>query len=202
VPYSREFKSVKHNAALLKQLADMTGGRELDEDPALVDLFDPERLEIPKSPREIWDLLAIFAAALFVFDVAARRISIDPRIMALLAGRAIGKRADASTETVSAWKRARSQVAHRKPDERPRRTSEDRQVKFEATQADASLAIDVGAETPQDMRAQPQAAPKPRPAAPTSQDDGDYTSRLLAAKRRARGDDEGPADAKQDKPNA
>jgi uncharacterized membrane protein len=199
VPYSREFKSVKHNAALLKQLAEMTKGRELNAND--LNLFEPENLEIPKSPREIWDLLAIIAAALFVFDVAARRVSIDPRLVALLAGRAIGKRVDASTETVSAWKRTRSQVAHRKTEEKPKRTAEDRQVKFEATQDDASLAIDVGAETPKDMRATPEAAPKPKPSAQTPQDDGDYTSRLLAAKRRARGDDENPTGSK-DKPNA
>ncbi len=196
VPYAAEFKAVKHNAAILKELSDRTKGRFLTEhDPALVNLFEPESLEVPKSPKEIWDLMAILAAALFVFDVAARRLSVDPKLMAALAGRAVGKRADASTETVAAWKRTKSQVAHRKLPEKKSGAATERSVKFEASHEDAKLAIDVGAEMPQDMRATPEkAAVKRQPEQP--KDEGDYTSRLLAAKRRARGE----GDQKDDKP--
>jgi hypothetical protein len=203
VPYSPEFKAVKHNAALLKDLADRTHGRVLRADsPEALQLFDAEDLEIPKSPKEMWDLLAIIAAALFVFDVAARRISVDPRWFAALAGRAVGRRADASTDTVAAWKRTKSQVAHRKV-EKPVKVEASRDVKFEAGADDAKLAIDVGAEIPQDMRgkAQPEIRKPKTEAKP--EDEGDYTSRLLAAKRRARTTEGDQADeSKQDKPNA
>jgi hypothetical protein len=206
VPYSREFRSVKHNAAILEDLAKRTGGRVLSAtDPALVNLFEAEGLEVPKSPREIWDVLAIIAAALFVLDVAARRISIDPRIVAVLAGRAVGKRSDASTETVAAWKRTRSQVGHRKAEAKPVVNKANRDIRFEATEQDAKHAIDVGAETPVDMRAKSQpAAPRAQPKPDQDQDDGDYTSRLLAAKRRARGPEgeQPPGDLNQGKPNA
>lgn len=208
VSYSPEFKAVKHNAAILKDLAERTGGRVLSAtDPALLNLFDRENLEVPKSPKEIWDLLAIIAAALFVFDVAARRVSIDPQWVAALAGRAVGKRVDASEATVAAWKRTKSQSAHRKADETRKDVAEpDRTARFEAGAEDAKHAIDVGGEIPDDMRAKPAAPerPKPKPA-DTGQDEGDYTSRLLAAKRRARGpeaDQSGDSADKQDKPNA
>ena len=69
------------------------------DNPDLINLFEAQNLEIPRSPREIWDLLAIIAAALFLFDVAARRITIDPRWVAMLASRAIGRRGDATTDT-------------------------------------------------------------------------------------------------------
>ena len=43
IPYPPEFKSVKHNAALLEQVRQRTGGRLLaGNDPALLNLFDRE----------------------------------------------------------------------------------------------------------------------------------------------------------------
>jgi uncharacterized membrane protein len=187
VPYSREFRAVKHNAVLLTELADQTGGRVLRAgDAALVDLFDAEDLEIPRSAKQVWDLIVIIAASLFIFDVAARRLAIEREWVVRVLRRAVGQRTEATAETVAAWKRARAQVAHRRMD-RPA----ERKARFEASEADASVAIDVGSEAPKDVSA-PAAAPKRAPAAPEQADDeeegGDYTSRLLAAKRRARGD--------------
>ena len=198
VPYAAEFRAVKHNAAILEDLATRTGGRTfklsdpaLMRDPALADLFNAEQLEIPKSPREIWDLLVIIAAALFVFDVAARRISIDPRWMALLAGRAIGRRADASTDTVTAWKRTKEQASHKQQQKKVvaiRQTEQpaERSVRYQASEEEQQLAIDVGGEIPKDMRGKPQAGPAARSKEkPKPQEEGDYTTRLLKAKRRA-----------------
>jgi uncharacterized membrane protein len=192
VPYAREFRDVKHNAALLRQLAEMTGGRMLSTaSPELVDLFNRESLEVPKSPRRVWDLMAMLAAALFVFDVAARRLSVDPKWVSRMAARAMGRRAPVGEETVEAWKRARSQVAHRRGDVRVSAEPADRSRKYEADEADAALAIDVGAETPVDLTgAPPPAARPPAPPHDAPPDEGDYTTRLLKAKRRARGDEE------------
>ncbi len=82
VPYPREFRATSHNAALLHELADRTGGRVLQiADEQSVDLFDDTGLEVPRSPRPIWDLLAIIAAAWLVIDVAIRRLWIDRRDM-------------------------------------------------------------------------------------------------------------------------
>jgi hypothetical protein len=203
VPYSREFRAVRDNAALLKDLAQQTGGRELSPaSPEIADLFSHKDLQIPLSPRQIWDLMAIIAAALFVLDVAARRISIDSSAMKALAGRAVGKRTDASEATVAAWKRAKSGVAHRKPEKKEIKpaTGEDRQVKFEAGADDSARAIDVGSQVPQDMREKPKTQRPAETQKPDADDDGDYTSRLLAAKRRARGP-EGEQDGK-DKPGS
>ncbi len=193
VPYAAEFRAVKHNAAILEDLATRTGGRVLKADnPDLINLFDAEQLEIPKSPREIWDLLAIIAAALFVFDVAARRVSIDPRWVAMLAGRAIGRRADATGDTVAAWKRTKEQASHKQQQKKAvaiKQTEQptDRSVRYQASEEEQKLAIDVGSEIPEDMRGKPEASgAEGRPVAkPKPEDEGDYTSRLLKAKRRA-----------------
>ena len=190
VPYSREFRAIKHNAALLAQLAERTGGRVLTgSDPALVNLFDRQGLEVPRSHKRIWDLLAIIAAMLFVLDVGARRVSIDPRRLMALVGKAVGRRGEATTDTVAAWKRTRARVAHRQADAAGPVEAVDARARFEADESDLGVAIDVGREGPRDhgdgpaavTRAEPDAEPDP------TEDEGDYTSRLLAAKRRARG---------------
>lgn len=206
VPYSREFRDVRHNKALLEDLATSTGGRVLMAgDPETMQLFDRTDLEVPKSPKEIWDILAMLAAALFVFDVAARRLSIDPKWIMGLAGYAVGKRAETSTESVSAFKRVKVQKADARGQKSEIRDQKeivapDRKARFEASEQDAKTAIDVGGEIPKEMRA---AQPEQRKATPLEQppaDEGDYTSRLLAAKRRARGGDES-GDTGKGKPN-
>lgn len=199
VPYSREFRTVRHNRALLEDLAKRTDGRVLDAaSPEALDLFNDENLEVPKSPREVWDLLAIIAAALFLFDVAARRVSVDPKWLAAMAARAAGRRADASTDTVAAWKRTKTRVTQCKPAEAARETpAKDRSARYEASEADKGVAIDVSQQIPKDMRARPHPEQRPTPKPKVQEDDGDYTSRLLAAKRRARGsggDDESKPD--------
>jgi len=197
VPYSREFKDVKHNRALLADLAARTGGRVLSAtDPSLVELFDQTDLEVPKSPKEIWDLLAIIAAGLFLMDVAARRVSIDPKLVAALAGRAVGKRTDASTDTVAAWKRTKNQSSQTKLVVKVKPDAADRRVRFEADERDRNLSIDVSTDVPADARVKPVSAPKPT-VKPPVMEEGDYTARLLAAKRRARGDDDKSENAEE-----
>ena len=204
VPYSREFRDVRHNAAKLGELARRTTGRELTlDDPTLLELFDATDLEFPKSPREVWDLMAIIAATLFLLDVAARRVSIDPKWLAALVGRAVGRRTETSAETVAAWKRARSQVSHRTISrEQIKPTAAEKKVRFEASEEDAQRAIDIGSQTPADTRAAPPMPVKPKSTdALPQQEDGDYTSRLLAAKRRARGKDQQSDDGGKEQPN-
>lgn len=189
VPYPREYRAVKHNAALLHDLAKMTGGRVINgSDPMLADLFYNEGLELPLSPKSTWDLMAILAAALFLFDVANRRISIDKKAMAEAAAKAVGRRAEVGSDTVAAWKRTRASVV------KGRAKAEHAVVatkRFDADDVDAQTAIDVQAESagqpgsPARKSVQQTSVAKEDPVS----DEGDYTSRLLAAKRRARGED-------------
>ncbi len=180
IPYPPEFKAVKHNAALLEQVRQRTGGRLLSgNDPTLLNLFDRVDLEVPRSPRAVWDLLSIIAAAMFIIDVAARRIAVDRKALTALAARIVGRRPEVGTDTVAAWKR----VAQRRVRTEPSVTA-----RYEASEADRLQAIDVGQEVagaPGDRRPQRQVREQVEPE--PSQDEGDYTSRLLAAKRRARG---------------
>ena len=110
-------------------------------------------------------------------------------------GKAVGRRGEVSQDTVAAWKRAKSQVAHRRGEKKKKKAApvRDRAARFEAGEEDARVAIDVGEESPRDLREKTGKVKRaePQPEKPGDGDAGDYTSRLLAAKRRARGESEG-----------
>ena len=85
VPYPKEYSTTSHNASLLHQLAEETGGRVLSlGDLESVDLFDETTIVQPISPRSMWDLLAIIAAGMLVLDVGIRRLWIDKKSMQTL----------------------------------------------------------------------------------------------------------------------
>lgn len=102
VPYPREFRAVRDDAAALSAIADRSGGRviEVGQLPA-VDLFDRSGLAPSKELRLVWDLLAIAAAVVLVADVAWRRMAFGRQDAAELAaimtaGSAVAKRAGVS----------------------------------------------------------------------------------------------------------
>ena len=191
VPYAREFRSVRDNLALLRAVAERTGGRVLSEDPlGVTGFFDRKGLEMPRSPKRIWDLLTIVAAALFVLDVASRRIAIDPETIARWSRMLFRPSEATSDATVAAWKRAREEAAKQRERGGAGAAAADPSVasrRFDAEQSEAE-SIDVAQES------SGQAPPRPTPASsappsssepPVADDDVSATARLLKAKRRA-----------------
>ena len=75
---SPEMRNLQSNNALLKQIAERTGGRFLTPfDVASADLFSRDGLTVTDSPQSIWDLLVPWLLALIIIDVAIRRIAWD-----------------------------------------------------------------------------------------------------------------------------
>ena len=73
-----EFKYLNANPQALVDLANRTGGQVYQlSDPASANLFDRTHLEERTSLQPIWTTLLIIAFALFVFDLAARRVAFD-----------------------------------------------------------------------------------------------------------------------------
>ncbi|MDA0214095.1 MAG: hypothetical protein O2875_01880 [Planctomycetota bacterium] len=106
--YPREFRTSRDNSALLREVAELTGGRILTlKDLPVTDLFERKGLSQPESVRRIWGILAIIAAALLVIDVAVRRLVFDRKSAADIAQQAFGGARGTSGEIVSAWKKAR-----------------------------------------------------------------------------------------------
>ncbi len=199
VPYAEEYRTVKHNAALLNELAERTGGRRIQAtDPQLVNLFEREGLEPPKSPKHIWDFVLVLAASLFILDVASRRLAFDPRAISRMFNRLVGSREAKGDATLEAYKRARASAKTRRgeKDDAPTAAPADPSVRFDADEADPSVRMDVSGEADaaatgdRPARVERRAAPSEKPAA-DDEGESDYTSRLLRAKRRAKGEDGG-----------
>jgi len=211
VPYSREHRAVRDNLALLKSIADLTGGRVLSMmDPNVIDFFDREGLEVPESARRIWDLLAILAAAIFIFDVALRRIAIEPEAIAAIVRRLSRPSEERSESTVAAWKKARAQATTSSRVGQAPGPPQPNDPKVAARRFDADDSTDgkgPGFDVAEDLsgtaRRGPSTGAAPTPPTAPPQDDaepGDHTSRLLRAKRRANTGD-GAADPPADQPD-
>lgn len=191
VPYAKEFRTVRDNAALARQVAERTQGRALalGNDPAALDAFRRDGLEVPASAKRIWDLLAILAAALFLIDVAVRRISWEPGSARALAERALGRTEQVGEATVAAWKKARSKAESGAPTDASPGAAAHKDVRFEE-EAEGPLEVagsDAAARPLRPAERAEKPAEAPGEEAPT-------TSRLLKAKRRARTGDEPPSE--------
>lgn len=113
VAYSPEFAEVQSNTALLRSVAETTGGRVLStEDPKTT--FDASAFTEFRTPRPIERELFIAAIVLLIFDVAVRRIAIrKAEIVEWLAARFGRTRviaAEAQQLTMSALRDARGRA--------------------------------------------------------------------------------------------
>lgn len=90
-PFADEYRTLKDNTVLLDQVRDKTRGISLPTDASKADLWNREGLTFPVSTYPIWLLTAVLAIALFLVDVAVRRVRIDILAMAAAVRRAAGK---------------------------------------------------------------------------------------------------------------
>jgi hypothetical protein len=194
-PFADEFRALQDNSALLRQVAEMTGGKVLaGVDPAQADLWSREGLAMPVALTPIWLWVAAFGVATFLGDVAIRRVRIDFVAMYFAVVRAFSASRQAAGEQMASLKeareRARAGMAGPEQGSRPTRAAaaagrEAARAKFEATAeelADAKENVGMpGAEGPE-IRVK--AADKAKPAAGDAEEEG--MSRLLKAKKRAR----------------
>ena len=185
-----ELRRFTANRPLLESIAAATGGRVLDPaDPVAAGLFADAHRIVSESTRPLrWALLP-WLLALLLLDVANRRLAWDPGEIRDWFKRSttVNRRSATETkQTMSALKKRRGQVrdgAVADDDTTPVRAARTR--KFEAAQTKPSgsgLGDAVGAARQADT-----SAPKPEAAAAEPEpESGTTSSRLLAAKRRAR----------------
>jgi uncharacterized membrane protein len=196
---SPEMRDLQSNDALLKEIADRTGGRYLQPfDVASADLFSRDNLQVTDSPQSIWDLLVPPLLALLILDVAVRRIAWDwpaTKRIALAAADYVRQftmtyRKVESPQTLDSLRRVRGELAEQKlktgsdappaiPS--PAQFRPDPRAKFEAgAGVSGDITTLVGG-----------AVEKPIPSAPKNLTPkgavglGEHTGGLLEAKRRA-----------------
>jgi hypothetical protein len=122
-----EDRAVRSNDVLLAQVAERSGGRVLsmDEDPALVRIFDRAGLKPVAGQRTVWGALAILAAILLLVDIAVRRIVLDTQRRRVLSRRAAGMASSGVSSASVAWKQVKANVATKRasqsePTQQPR----------------------------------------------------------------------------------
>lgn len=180
-PFADEFKALETNLPLLKQVASITGGRVLPADPTQANLWDRTALEIPVTLTPAWLLFAIIAIAIFLIDVAVRRVRIDPAMIAAFIRRGAHKETRKSEASTQAMRTARTRAQSRTGDDQ--RSAR----KFEATQEQAKSAQPVALSGEEEQDKPTIGKPKRTIEKPTDEPI-DSLSALRAAKKRARDD--------------
>lgn len=216
VPYSPEYRDLNQNSAVLTAVAERTGGAlrtSLTDEPPDADLAAIWRHDqrTHQAPRELWPYLLTLAALLVPVDIGIRRLIVtraDLRQMfAALAERLGLRRTVRPAGQAAAMKRLFSakKAAARLRGE----GAEEDETPGEAAEAPSRPAAPqpppeggrvvwgrvpegfnpVSSVPPDPAPAEPPPARPAPPPEPASGDEGGSTSRLLKAKRRARGDD-------------
>lgn len=180
VSYSPEYLRFQANPIALREIAEQTGGDELDPDQSSEDLAKQiyGRREPKRSTRPVFDWFLMALACMIPLDVAVRRVQLDFSWLK----RMFGKRKTESTATMGTLlERTRSvRSTLTEPKEQPRAKPPERPMQ------------------PRPMSSQPNsqqttaddANKTPTPTADTPTDDGNTTSRLLAMKRKREQDNE------------
>jgi uncharacterized membrane protein len=182
-PFADEFKALETNLPLLKQVASITGGRELPSDPTLADLWGRDGLEMPVALTPAWLLFAIIGIGIFLFDVAVRRVRIDPAMIAALVRRGATKETRKSEASTEAMRMARSRAQSRTGDDRKQQASR----KFEASPERAKTSEPI-ALTGEEEEDKPTIGKPKRSVEKPKEEQVDSLSALRAAKKRARDD--------------
>jgi uncharacterized membrane protein len=201
IPYSPEFADNESNTGWLEKLREMTGGKTIPEEilAKAASANDPAaeatraelsrevfRAGLPqfKNLQPVWFWLVFFAGVLLFFDVAVRRIALQPaEVVAYASGvwerlRGRATREEQTPQFIDRLQSRKLQVSEALDQLRAAR-------RFDAGEAPATAPPGAEAGTaagPRPPVTQP--SPQPQLAPESSQEAADYASRLLKAKKR------------------
>lgn len=181
VSYPREYATLRHDEAVLTEIARRTGGRVLSAaHPTTV--FEPWSIRPVVVREPVWELLLMVALGLFLLDVAVRRIAVSPqdvwhKMESWFTGHSVRGPGQSMAQTLVSFRGAQ------------RRTQEFERhgTSWSGSRWDGSTIE--GDETPlppvagdgEVIRTEPS-----RADTANQEEEGDYTSRLLRAKGRAK----------------
>jgi uncharacterized membrane protein len=200
VPYSPEFADVESNTSLLEKIRAATGGQTISEDNLAIaaDLSNPQaedmryelartafRAGLPqfKNLQPVWYWLVFLAGVLMFFDVAVRRIAVEPAEAVAVAERVWlrlrGRASEISTtpEFIDRLRSRKLEVGDTLEQLRSARRFDGGELVGSAPPSAADMAGSAEA-----ARARPSVLPQMAPE--KKEDAADYASRLLKAKQR------------------
>jgi hypothetical protein len=209
-PFADEYRTLEDNTPILNQVAEMTGGRVLDNwETQIPDLWSREGVTMPVSSQSIWLLMAVIGLGMFLADVGVRRVRIDIPAMWAAATGVFSKSKSRGSEQLGSLMQAR-ELAKKKMVERGagaggapiteaqlkaeakvevKTAMENARRKFEASpealkKASTHVALGGADARPEVMRDRPRPVDAPGGTKPSEEG----MSRLLKAKQKARGD--------------
>ncbi len=181
IPFAPEFRDLSDNAPLLAEVSQITGGNILPGDPNQASLFDYAGLKFPETQMPLTKPLMFLWLALFLLDVAMRRVVVDFRAMVrrvvALARAAKGeRRVDVTLERLKLRRqKLRERLTARKADA----LASKRYRASEQYKGDLPVVKTAG-------RPKPEAEKKPEKAAPVkAAEESSHIDRLLRAKQKA-----------------
>jgi uncharacterized membrane protein len=184
IPFAPEFRDLSDNAPLLAEVSDISGGRMiLDDDPNQANLFDYTGLKFPETQMPLLRPLIFIWLALFLLDVAMRRVILDIRAMARRVASFV-RFARPERKTVQTLERLRLRRQKLRDQLPAHKADAVASRRYEATEKyEGDLPV---AETAQRARTQPEEKPeKPVPEKADAREDSSHIQRLLRAKRKA-----------------
>ena len=183
IPFAPEFRDLTDNAPLLAEVSEISGGRILGSDPNQADLFDYAGLKFPETEMPLLRPLMLIWLALFLLDVAARRVILDVRAIARRAAsfvrlKKIERKADQTLDRLRARRQTlRDQLSARKADQgasRRYQASEDYRGELPTTETVKRAEIKVEKKTEKSV-----------PEKTEATEDSSHIQRLLRAKHKA-----------------
>ena len=186
-PFADEFKALQTNLPLLKQVAAITGGRVLPADPASADLWSRDGLTVPVALKPVWLMFAMIGIAVFLMDVAVRRVRIDPGMIAAFVRRGATKESSKAMGSMQAMSVAKSRASSRTGDDQRASQRQTTARKFEAP-IDAPTSAEPVALTGEEESNTPSIGKPVRTVSKEQTEPIDALSALRAAKKRARDD--------------
>lgn len=180
-PYADEFRALRTNTPLLRQVAAMTGGRVLSGDPAAADLWSRDGLTMPVALRPVWMACLIAGVVVFLADVGIRRVRVEPRAVLAWVRRSAAKERAGSTQATDALRSVRARRADPDPEAARRRAAARYEAAPDRPAAQGPVALSGEEERPSTLKRQD------RPRAPADEPK-DALSALREAKRRAQED--------------
>jgi len=184
IPFAPEFRDLSDNAPLLAEVSKISGGRILASDPNQADLFDYTGLKFPETEMPLLKPLMLIWLALFLLDVAVRRVVLDFRAMARRAVSLVRlarpeRKADPTLERLRARRqKLRDQLFAGK-------AAAIAAKRYQASKEfEGALPV---ADTTKPVRPQTTRQDTEKPKEPAARQDASHIQRLLKAKRKAAG---------------
>src|SRR5690606_24428767 len=171
---------------LLRQVAQLTGGRMLSEDDAMNAglLFDRGGLSMPVRAAPIWLPVALAALGMFLIDAGVRRVRLDVMAMRTFIRRAFMKRRAASEQQIGALKAARERTQEKLARKRAGEAMVMGGMSQQRDVAGAKFEADATARPEPLVKAPLERVERRQDEAPAEEEAG--MSRLMRAKMRAR----------------